>query len=104
MRLYNLIYLAWKNLWLHRLRAILTIGGVTLGVGAIVFLVSIGFGLERLVTSQVANFEAFTTVDVPSANLKTGKINQEAIERLKKIPRTAQVDEVVDLAGRVRLS
>lgn len=104
MRLYNLIYLAWKNLWLHRLRAILTIGGVTLGVGAIVFLVSIGFGLERLVTSQVANFEAFTTVDVPSANLKTGKINQEAIERLKKIPRIAQVDEVVDLAGRARLS
>jgi putative ABC transport system permease protein len=103
MKTRTLLYLAWKNLWLHRLRALLTISGVTLGVGAIVFLVSIGFGLERLVTSQVANFDAFTTVDVPAANLKTGKINDQAIERLQGIPHIERVDEVVDLAGRARL-
>lgn len=103
MTSYNLIFLAWRNLWNHRLRAALTIGGVTLGVGSIVFLVSLGFGLERLVTSQVANFDAFTLVDVPSANLKTGKINSEAIERLSKIGHVAEVNQVVDLAARARL-
>lgn len=104
MKLSSVTFLAWRNLWQHRLRALLTIGGVTLGVGAIVFLVSIGFGLERLVTSQVANFDAFTMVDVPSANLKTGKINDAAIERLGKIPHIVEINEVVDLAARARLS
>ncbi len=100
----NLVFLAWRNLWLHRLRAILTIGGVTLGVGAIVFLVSIGFGLEKLVTSQVATFEAFSMIDVPSANLKTGKINEAAINRLSKIPHVVKINEIVELAARARLS
>ncbi len=103
MRPINLLLIAWKNLLAHRMRAVITIGGVAIGVAAIVFLVSLGFGLERLVTSQVANFEAFTIIDVPSANLKTGKINVEAIERIKKIGHVSSVNEVVDLAGRVRL-
>lgn len=104
MKLYSLLFIAWRNLWAHRLRATLTIGGVTLGVGAIVFLVSLGFGLERLVTNQVANFDAFTQIDVPSANLKTGKINDEAITRIGKISHVSEINEVVDLAARARLA
>lgn len=104
MRLENIIYLAWRNLWLHRLRAILTIGGVTLGVGAIVFLVSIGFGLQSVVTNQVADFDAFTTIDVPSANLKTGKIDQKAINRIGGIAHITEINGVDDMAGRTRLS
>ncbi len=100
----SLIYIAWRNLWSHRLRALLTIGGVTVGIASIIFLLSLGFGLERLVTTQVATFEAFTIIDVPSANLKTGKINAEAIDRMKQIEHITNVDPVVDLAGRIRLS
>lgn len=99
----NLMYLAWRNLWSHRSRAFLTIGGVTIGIASIIFLLSLGFGLERLVTTQVATFEAFTIIDVPSANLKTGKINQEAIDRIGQIGHIKSIDPVVDLAGRVRL-
>jgi ABC-type lipoprotein release transport system permease subunit len=86
------------------LRAFLTVGSVSIGVAAIIFLVSLGFGLERLVTKQVANFEAFTILDIPSANLKTGKINKEAIDRISSVPHITSIDEVVDLAGRIRLS
>src|SRR3989344_9457257 len=104
MRLSNIIYLAWRNLWLHRLRAILTIGGVTLGVGAIVFLVSIGFGLQNVVTNQVAGFDAFTTIDIPSANLKTGKIDQAAVAKISQVAHVTEVNGVDDMAGRSRLS
>lgn len=103
MRSENLLWFSWKNLWSHRLRAALTIGGVGIGIGAIVFLVSLGFGLERLVTDQVTNFQAFTLIDVPSANLKTGKINKQAIDRLKEVSHVVSIHEVVDIAGRVKL-
>lgn len=104
MRLKALIKFSVKNLIAHRLRLTLTVGGVAIGVSAIVFLVSLGFGLEQLVTSQVANFEAFTIIDVPSANPPSGKINQESIDRLSKIPHITLIERIVDLAGRVRLS
>lgn len=103
MRFQSVLRFSWKNLWVHRLRSILTVGGVIIGVAAIVFLVSLGFGLERLVTSQVANFSAFTLIDVPAANPPSGKINAAAIERVKNIPHITQVERIVDLAGRVRL-
>jgi len=104
MILSALMKFSWKNLWAHRLRMFLTVGGVSIGVAAIVFLVSLGFGLEQLVTSQVANFEAFTIIDVPSANPPSGKINQESIDRMSQIPHITYIERVVDLAGRVRLS
>lgn len=86
------------------MRSLLTVGGVVIGVTAIVFLVSLGFGLERLVTSQVANFSAFTLLDVPAANPPSGKINSVAIERMKDVPHITIVERIVDLAGRVRLA
>lgn len=103
MKLAAITSFSWKNLLAHRLRMVLTIGGVAIGVAAIVFLVSLGFGLEQLVTSQVANFKAFTIIDVPSANPPSGKINQDSLDRLSKIPHITIVEPVVDLAGRARL-
>jgi putative ABC transport system permease protein len=104
MRLPSLFRFSWKNLWVHRLRSILTVGGVVIGVAAIVFLVSLGFGLERLVTNQVANSSAFNIIDVPAANPPSGKIDQAAIDQVKKIPNIKVVERIVDLAGRVRMS
>lgn len=104
MRLTSLIRFSWKNLWVHRLRSLLTVGGVVIGVAAIVFLVSLAFGLERLVTSQVANFSAFTIIDVPSANPPSGKINQESIDRLKGVAHVEVLERVIDLAGRAKLA
>jgi len=104
MRIASLLRFSWKNLWVHRLRSLLTIGGVVIGVGAIVFLVSLGFGLERVVTSQVANFSAFSIIDVPAANPPSGKIDAKSIERARAIPHITEVERIVDLAGRVRLA
>lgn len=104
MRIAALLRFSWKNLWVHRLRSLLTIGGVVIGVGAIVFLISLGFGLERVVTSQVANFSAFSIIDVPASNPPSGKIDEKAIERARAIPHITEVERIIDLAGRVRLA
>ena len=38
---------AWQNLWRRRLRKLLTLGGVTMGIGAIVVLVGFSRGFVR---------------------------------------------------------
>jgi putative ABC transport system permease protein len=85
------------------MRSILTVGGVGIGIGAIVFLVSLGFGLEQLVTNQVANFEAFSIIDIPSANVKSGKIDAAALDKIRAIGHVQDIERIIDLAGRVRI-
>lgn len=102
MRYKTIAKIALKNLWSHRLRTILTITGVTIGIASIIFLVSLGYGLEQLVTNQVANFDAFTTVDVPAANISTFKLDDQAIERIKSFGHVNKVAPVTNLAGRIK--
>lgn len=102
MRLLTIVKLAYRNLMSHRLRTFLTMTGVTIGISSIIFLVSLGYGLEVLVTKQVANFNAFTVIDVPSANIKTVAIDSKAVERIRSFGHVVNIAPVVNLAGRVR--
>lgn len=102
MKLSYILKLAIKNLLSHKLRSIVTIAGVTVGIASIIFLVSLGYGLERLVTSQVADFEAFTIIDIPAANIQTIKIDANTIEKIKKFAGVTSVSPVTTLAGRIR--
>lgn len=104
MRNRILIYLSYKSLWSHRLRAILTMIGVTIGISSIIFLVSLGYGLEQLVTNQVANFNAFTIIDVSTPNPKLIKIDQLSLEKVKNFDKVESVGMVTNLAGRIKKS
>lgn len=97
-----IVKIAFKNLWSHRLRTILTVTGVTIGISSILFLISLGYGLEQLVTSQVANFDAFTTIDVPAANISTFKLDDAVIEKIKTFPHVSKIAPVTNLAGRLK--
>lgn len=97
-----ILKMALKNLFMHRSRTIITVIGVTMGVAAVIFLVSLGYGLERLVTSQVADFNAFTIIDVPAANIKTIRIDDDTISKIKSFGNIKLVAPVTDLAGRIR--
>lgn len=101
MKPFIILKTAYLNLRNGKMRSLLTIGGVIVGIGSIIFLVSLGYGLERLVTSQVTNFQAFSQVDVPSASLKTLKMDEPLTERVQQIPHVTQVGRVTTLAGRL---
>lgn len=94
--------IALKNLWSHRLRTILTVSGVVISTAAILFLVSLGYGLEQLVTNQVANFDAFSVIDVPSTTNSGMKLNDQSIEKIMGLGHISQVASVTNLAGRIK--
>lgn len=102
MRLKTLLQLAYKNLWSRKLRSVLTIAGMTIGIAAIIFLVSLGYGLEQLVTNQIANFDAFTIIDATTANPRLIQINQAAFDKIGQNGHIAKIGYVANLAGRVR--
>ncbi len=53
MRAHRLLVLALRGVWLHRLRSVLTVIGITLGVAAVVALLAVGEGASQEAQEQI---------------------------------------------------
>lgn len=86
MKLIDLLRLSFTNLKGNKLRTILTILGVGVGIGAILFLVTLGFGLQRLTVEQIIKSSAITTIDVSVGSSSLLKLDKEQVNKIKAIP------------------
>lgn len=98
-----LLRLAYKNLFFKKLRTTLTLLGVIIGIGSIVFLLSFGFGLQNLVSKQVVGSNSVQTIDVSTLRSKVVKLNQENIGRISAINGVTDVAKSYNTAGRLKL-
>lgn len=97
----SLIGIAVRNMKVKKTRTAITIGGMALGIASIVFLVSLGYGVQRLVISQVARLEEMRQMDVsPQAGGKV-KINDETLANMREIPNVESVAPLVAVVGKV---
>ncbi len=94
----NLIDLAMRNMLFKRSRAVITVGGMAIGIGAIVFLVSIGFGLQELVTRRVARLDELSQADMSTQPGSKEKITDQTLARLKDLK---SVDKTLPLIASV---
>ncbi|MEI6229059.1 MAG: FtsX-like permease family protein [Candidatus Saccharibacteria bacterium] len=101
MRFSYLLYLAYRNLFSHKMRTILTAGGVAISVGFIVFLISFGLGLQRISTDQITNLEALQVLDVSVAKSKVLSINDETMNKFSKLGNVEKAYPQVSSATKV---
>ncbi len=73
----ELVSVAYRNLKMHKMRSLLTLLGIIIGIGAIVALVSIGEGLNQAVTEQ---FQALG-LDTLFVEPGTGDLASTAVSR-----------------------
>jgi len=103
MKLVDIFRLAYSSFKGNKLRTILTILGVGIGIGAITFLVSLGFGLQKLSIEKIATSEAMTTLDVTLGSSTILKLNQDAIGDFESIGGVDQVSPSQSLPAQGRL-
>lgn len=84
---------AWKNLWRRRLRTLLTLGGITMGIGAFVALVGFSRAFER------EWLRMYTSSGIDLAVLQTNFLNssleQQLSEKIEKVPNVEQVAPLI---------
>ena len=81
------------------MRTVLTISGVVIGIGAIAFLVSLGFGLQQMVVDKIGSMETLTTIEVQpkKAQLNDAAVSKfSAIKGVKYVSPSYQVSAQVD--------
>ncbi len=70
MKIWDIIAISISNFRGNPLRTTLTILGIGVGIATIVFLVSLGYGIQELSLKRIASLEAVNTVDVSAGKAK----------------------------------
>jgi ABC-type antimicrobial peptide transport system permease subunit len=100
----DLLELSIRNLVAKKNRTIITIGGMTIGIAVIVFLVSLGYGLQELVVKRVARLEEMSQADVMPQTGGKLKINDQTLNQISSIKNIKAVLPLISVVGRVSYS
>ncbi|MEI6054082.1 MAG: ABC transporter permease [Candidatus Saccharibacteria bacterium] len=96
-----LLSIAMKNLLSKRLRTGLTIGGIIIGVGSIVFLVSLAEGLHQTVDNYVIGSQSIEVVDVTSPNSSTVPLTPDLVDKISHFDHVAKSIPSYILPGKI---
>ena len=77
MKKSDLFAMAWQNLRNRKTRTRLTIAGVVVGTCAIIIMVSIGIGIDKMITSQYQNSSTLNKITVYSMDDESGDMSAD---------------------------
>ncbi len=96
-----LISLAFKNLLSKKTRSFITMFGMAVGIGIIVFLLSLGYGIERLVISRIASLDELRMIDVSSSENTSLRLNKTIFDKIVALPNIDKVIPMVSIVGKI---
>jgi len=98
-KFFDVLQLSLKHFRGAKVRTTLTLFGVSVGVSAIVFLVSLGIGLKDVTVSQAAPLESLNNLSVAATENK--KITDDDIARIEQIEKVKQVSPALKTVSQV---
>lgn len=101
MRYIDIFRLAFGNLRRNKLRTFLTVSGVVVGISAIVFLVSLGFGLQELATRKVANLDALTLITVNPGSKEEAWLTDKTVEKFKTLDKIEIISPILNFPAQI---
>jgi putative ABC transport system permease protein len=101
MRALDLISLSTRMFKTRPMRTFLTVLGVSIGIGAVLFLVSLGYGLQNTILNKITTADSLLSLDVtPGVGGLVG-LNKETVEYMKKLSQVEEVSPVTSLTGQM---
>lgn len=95
MLISDILRLSTRMFRTNKSRTILTILGISVGIGTILFLVSLGYGLQRVILSQITTSDSLLSLDVSTSDANSLKLNNEAIDKIKSLPEVDKISPLV---------
>jgi len=96
-----LIELAINNMKVKKVRTFVTMGGVAIGISFVVFLVSVGYGLQKMVVSQVASLDELKQADISPGLTNDLVLNDAVIAKIQDIPNVKSVLPLIEVVGKI---
>ena len=102
MKITDNLRLALRMFKTRPLRTMLTILGVSVGIGTVLFLVSLGYGLQQTILNRIANADTLLALDVSGGSTAV-QITDAAVARIAAIPHVREVSRLAEFHGQISL-
>lgn len=91
MKFIDLFKLSTRMFKARTSRTLLTVLGMSIGIGAILFLVSLGYGLQKTLLERITTADSLLTLDVSEAKAGVVSIDENMIKNVKLLPGVEEV-------------
>lgn len=99
----ELFRLSLRTFKVKPIRAILTVAGMAAGIGAVLFLVSLGYGLQYILIGKLVTTEdSLITMEISYPSESDLVIKNEQLDELRKLPDIAEVSPVSEFPGEIK--
>ena len=100
MNFLDIVGMSAGNLWRRKLRSVLTILSVVIGVTALVVMLSLGFGLKKAMMDEAASYGNLTQIQVNSWGTEGGQkiLNDSLMEEIMTIPGVESVEPLLEMS------
>jgi putative ABC transport system permease protein len=85
MRVQDLIKFSFQSFKNRKSRVAFTVAGVAIGISVILFLISLGYGLQNTIIGRITTAEALLSLDVFSPDPAALPLTQDSIERIGRV-------------------
>jgi ABC-type antimicrobial peptide transport system permease subunit len=103
MRLFDLIKLSLRMFKARTMRTLLTILGMSIGIAAILFLVSLGYGLQKTILERITTSDSLVTLDVTSAGTEAPPLDQAVLDNIRNLEGVVEISPSVQLPAQGKL-
>lgn len=103
MRLPDILSLSTRMFKTRPMRTFLTVLGVGVGIGTVLFLVSLGYGLQNVILSRIASADSLLTLDVTPGPSKDLTITDKIITDINALPEVAQVSRMKNIPAQITI-
>ena len=84
-------------------RTLLTILGMSIGIAAILFLVSLGYGLQKTLLERITTSDSLLTLDISEAKSGVVMLNREMIDKIQAMQGVEEVSPAFQLTAQGHL-
>lgn len=99
MKFIDLFKLATRMFRARTSQTLLTICGMSIGIGAILFLVSLGYGLQKTLLERITTSESLLTLDVTESKSGVVLLDSKTIENIKQMEGVEEVSSAFQLTS-----
>jgi putative ABC transport system ATP-binding protein len=100
----DLTELSFRNLFFKKFRTVITILGVALGTGFVVLLLSLGYGVEKLVVDRIAEAQDLNQIDVFPKVGSQLVLDDNLVEKIVSLSGVDKVYNIKNFPGRIDYS
>lgn len=102
MRLVDTFRLSTRMFKTNRLRTLLTILGISVGIGAILFLVSLGYGLQQILINQITTSDAMLSMDIMTDSSSPVRLDQDNVKKIQDLSGIVEVSPMFSTGAQMK--